>query len=78
MTIFNAFALISFLICSWSQGFSLVSRSSTGKLLSIDIGLVNARAFETDLPSNLNIFLHAFEVCQERWHLARKQIPHYV
>ena len=34
--------------------------------------LVNARAFETDLPENLNILLHAYSICQKRWHLARK------
>lgn len=33
--------------------------------------LVNARAFETDLPANLNILLHAYSICQKRWHLAR-------
>ena len=33
---------------------------------------VNARAFETDLPANLNILLHAYSICRKRWHLARK------
>ena len=33
---------------------------------------VNARAFETDLPVNLDILLHAFSICKTRWHLARK------
>lgn len=33
---------------------------------------VNARAFETDLPVNLNILLHAYGVCSKRSHLARK------
>lgn len=32
---------------------------------------VNARAFDTDLPANLNILLHAYGICQKRWHLAR-------
>lgn len=33
---------------------------------------MNARAFETDLPVNLNVLLHAYSICQNRWHLARK------
>lgn len=34
--------------------------------------LVNARAFDTDLPQNLSVLLRAYSICRKRWHLAYK------
>lgn len=55
-----------FLGRSWTPGFGIEA------LFRLMHQPVNARAFETDLPSSLDTLLHTFNVSQRRWHLVRK------
>ena len=68
----NASVLISSLTCSLQPGSSWVSHHLLLKDKKLTSVPVNARAFETDLPANLNVLLYAYSICQKRWHLARK------
>lgn len=68
----KASVLILSLTCSSQRDSFWVSKPLLLKDLQLIKFSVNARAFETDLPVNLNILLHAFRVSQKRWRLARK------